>query len=83
MGSGPAITLPPGVAISPGIETSQLGNNNQTVPGMKFNLTLPNGTVTSVFVPYALMPNTDLVSQLFANRVASIDAVSALGTAAS
>jgi hypothetical protein len=75
----PVIKLPPGVQISPGRETSQLGPNNQTVPGMQFNLTLPNGATTSCFVPYAIIHNTAQVSQLFANRVNAIQAVTALG----
>lgn len=74
------VTLPPGVQVSAGRETSQLGPNNQTVPGMVFNLTLPSGATTSLFVPNAILPNTDAVAQLFANRVASIQAVEGLST---
>lgn len=75
-----SVVLPPGVAISPGRETTQIGLNNQNVQGMIFTLTLTNGAVTSVFVPYSLMAYTDQVSQLFADRVAAIQAISALGT---
>lgn len=74
------ITLPPGVAISAGRETTQIGANNQNVQGLVFTLTLPNTTVTSVFVPYSLMAYTDQVAQLFADRVAAIQAITALGT---
>lgn len=74
------ITLPPGVAISPGRETSQIGPNNQTVPGMVFNLTLTSGAQTSVFVPYTLFAYPDQVAALFAGRVAGIQAITALGT---
>jgi hypothetical protein len=79
----PVVLLPPGVQIAPGRETSQLGPNNVTVPGMNFNLTLPNGATTSCFVPYAIIHNTAQVSQLFANRVNAINAVQALGAATS
>jgi hypothetical protein len=75
-----SVTLPPGVAISPGRETTQIGANNQNVQGLVFTLTLPNTTQTSVFVPYAVMAYPDQVAQMFADRVAQIQAISALGT---
>lgn len=74
------ITLPPGVSVAASRETSQIGANNQTVAGMIFTLTLPNTVQTSVFVPYTLMAYPDQVSQLFADRVAGIQAIAALGT---
>jgi hypothetical protein len=74
------VSLPPGVAISPGRETTQVGANNQNVSGMVFTLTLPNTAVTSVFVPYTLMAFPDQVSALFADRVAGIASITALGT---
>jgi len=74
------VTLPAGVTISPGVESVQVGPTGQNVPGMKFNLTLANGSVTSVFVPYTLMRQPDVVSAMFAQRVADIQAVSNLGT---
>ena len=79
MSSG-TVNVPIGVTIAPGRETTQVGPNNQTVSGMIFALTLPNGAVTSVFVPYATMANTAGISQLFADRIAAIEAVSALGS---
>lgn len=79
MPSSGVVTLPPGVTISPGRETVQLGPNNQNVQGMNFTLTLPNGASTSVFVPYSIMGNTDFVTKLFADRVAAINAVTNLG----
>lgn len=74
------VTLPPGVAISPGRETTIVGANNQNIPGMNFTLTLPNTASTTVFVPYATMSYPDQVAQLFADRVAGINAITALGT---
>jgi hypothetical protein len=80
MPSSEVVKLPPGVSISPGRETSQLGPNNQNVPGLAFTLTLTNGTTSTVFVPYALMRNLPAVSQLFADRVEAINGVTTLGT---
>lgn len=78
--STPSINLPPGVAVSPGRETTQLGPNNQNVQGMIFNLTLSDGAVTSVFVPYTMMAYPDQVTALFAGRVSAISSITALGT---
>jgi len=79
MGDPNAITLPVGVSIAPGRETVQAGPNGQNVQGMLFTLTLPNSAQTSVFVPYALMNYPQEVSKLFADRVAGIMNVTALG----
>ena len=80
MTSGAPVNLPSGVTISPGRETVQNGPNGQQVQGMLFTLTLVNGAQTSVFVPYAIMHQTDVVSQLMAQRVAAINAVSDLSS---
>lgn len=80
MSSNPTVTLPPGVKVAPGRETTQLGPNNQNVQGMIFTLTLANGAMTSVFVPYTDLGNVDAVTATFAQRVADISAVAALST---
>ena len=77
--SSNVVPLPPGTAISPGRETVQTGPNGQPIQGMTYTLTLANGAVTSVFIPYTLMSNTALVSQMFAERVNAINGVTALG----
>jgi hypothetical protein len=77
--SSNTISLPPGVTISPARETVQQGPNGQNIQGYVFTLTLPdNGAQTSVFVPYTLMTQTDVVAQMFAQRVAAIQAVTNL-----
>jgi len=77
---GGAVTLPAGTTIEASRETTQLGTNGQNVQGMLFTLTLPKGGSTSIFVPYALMGHTDEVARLFAERVAHIHSVLALGS---
>lgn len=74
-----AITLPPGVSISPGRETVQSGPTGAGIQGMLFTLTLPNSAQTSVFVPYSLMNQPAVVSQMFAQRVAAINGIANLG----
>jgi len=78
--SGGVVTLPPGVGISPGRETSAIGVNNTAVPGMNFVLTLPNQATTTVFIPYAIMTDTAQVTQMFADRVNAVNGVTALGS---
>jgi hypothetical protein len=77
--SSNAVTLPPGVTIAAGRETVQAGPNGQAIQGMIYTLTLANGASTSVFVPYALQQNLDYVRQLFAERIAGINAITSLG----
>lgn len=78
--SSNTVTLPPGVTVSPGRESVQTGLNNQSVQGMIFTLTLVNGATTSVFIPYAIMHQVDVVSDLFAKRVAALNGVTNLST---
>ena len=75
-----SVTLPPGVTISPARETVQAGPNGVNIQGYVFTLTLPvSGATTSVFVPYSMISNTAVVQEMFAQRVAAIQAVANLG----
>jgi hypothetical protein len=73
--SNGTVTLPPGVAIGPGRETSQTNQQGQVVQGMLFPITLPNATTTTVFVPYTVLTNTDQVQALFEQRVNALLAI--------
>lgn len=66
---GNTVTLPPGVSIGAGRETSQTNNQGQVVQGMVFPITLPDGTQTTVFVPYATLHNPEMVQALFTTRI--------------
>jgi hypothetical protein len=70
-----AVNLPAGVAIGPGRETSQTNPQGQVVQGMVFPITLPNGSTTTVFIPYSQITNTQWVQEQFAQRVGSILAI--------
>jgi hypothetical protein len=72
---GGPVVLPPGVTVQPGRETSQTNQQGQVVQGMLFPITLPNGTTTTVFVPYSLLSNTPAVQQLFEQRVTALLAI--------
>lgn len=74
-GPSGAVTLPPGVTVQPGRETSQTNGQGQVVQGMIFPITLPSGTTTTVFVPYAMIADTAYVQQLFTARIAAIQAI--------
>lgn len=70
------ITLPPGVTVGPGRETSQTNPQGQVVQGMLFPITLPNQTTTTVFVPYTQLQDLAYVQALFNTRIRSILAIS-------
>ena len=76
-GSG-TVALPPGVTIAGQRETSQQNIAGQVVQGINFTLQLPNGATTSVFIPYTVLANTQLVAQAFNERISQINAVNGL-----
>lgn len=75
--SGSKINLPTGAKISPGIETSQVNGQGTVVQGVKFGMTLKDGTHTTVFVPYTDLDsgNWSAIDALFKNRAANIEAI--------
>lgn len=73
------VTLPPGVTIGAGRETSQTNQQGQVVQGMLFPITLPAGTTTTVFVPYTLLGNIEQVQALFSTRVNALTAITGAG----
>ena len=77
--SSGGVALPPGVSISPGRETAQTGPSGQIVQGMVYTLTLANGAQTSVFIPYSLMSNLDIVREMIVQRIDAINGVLGLG----
>lgn len=70
-----SITLPPGVTLGVGRETSQPGPNNTIVQGVLYPVTLASGTTTSVFVPYSMIANLGMVQGLFDARIAALSAI--------
>ena len=78
--SSSEVTLPQGVTVVASRETTQTAANGQNVQGMVFTLKMQSGAEPSVFVPYSLMSDTATVAKLFADRVAAINAVTALST---
>lgn len=69
------VTLPPGVKVGPGRETSQLNELGEVTQGMVFPLTLANGGRATVFVPYSQITNPQIVTNLIAERVNAITAI--------
>lgn len=69
------ITLPAGVSIGAGRETSQTNPQGQITQGMVFPVTLANGTTTTVFVPYALLASIPQVQALFNERIGALTAI--------
>jgi hypothetical protein len=80
MSSDNTITLPPGWTVSAGRETVQTNATGQNVQGLNFTLNnVASGVTSTVFVPYALMQQTQAVAQIFNSRIASITGVIGLG----
>ncbi|MGH2876224.1 MAG: hypothetical protein ACRDLV_08240 [Solirubrobacteraceae bacterium] len=77
-GSAPStvVSLPPGVTVGPGRETSQVDAQGMITQGMAFPITLANGTTTSIFVPYSQLTDVAAVRQLIVSRVQAITAIS-------
>lgn len=70
------VDLPAGWAITAGIETSQLNAHSQVVQGMRYSLTGPNGTTSTVFVPYSELEDIPKVQQLIDKRINALRAIS-------
>jgi hypothetical protein len=69
------VTLPPGVSIVGNKETSQTSATGQIVQGQQFILRLPNGSQTSVFIPYFQLGNPTFITSVIAEQVGNITAV--------
>lgn len=72
---GGIVNIPFGSAVTAGRETSQVDSNGVVVQGMVFGIKLPDGTTTTVFIPYSQIGNTSYVEGLINARVAAIQAI--------
>jgi len=73
--SNAVVQLPEGVTVGAGRETSQTSPQGSIVQGMVFPITLPNGSTTTVFIPYSQITNVAQVQALISTRVAAIQAI--------
>ena len=71
-----SVNLPPGVTIGAGRETAQTDEQGMVVQGMAFPIKLPNGSTSTIFIPYSELHNTAQVRQLIDSRVRAIMAIS-------
>jgi hypothetical protein len=69
------VVLPPGVTVGAGRETTQANPQGLIVQGMTYPVTLPSGTTTSVFVPYADVENIPKVQAIFDGRINALSAI--------
>ena len=74
-GSG-KVNLPSGVTVGAGLETSATDAQGVVQQGIRFPITTPNGSKTSVFIPYSDLSNDAKVQQLIGDRVAAIMRIS-------
>lgn len=70
------VTLPSGVSLGAGRETSQTNAQGAVVQGVVFPITTANGTTTSVFVPYSEIHDLAKVQALIDKRVNAVVAIS-------
>lgn len=69
------LTLPPGVTLGPFRETSQTNAQGQVVQGVLFPVSFPNGSQTTVFIPYSLINSQQQVQALFDERINGLLAI--------
>lgn len=69
------VTIPPGVTVQPGRQTSQTSGQGQVVQGTLYPIVLANGTTSSVFVPDSVLSNAAQVQALFENKINSLAAI--------
>lgn len=74
-GSTGKVTLPAGVTIGPGRETSTVNAQGAVVQGMAFTVTTKDGSTTTVFIPYSEIHDTAKVQQTITARVNAISAI--------
>lgn len=75
--TGPTVglRLPAGVTLGPFRETSQTNAQGQVIQGVLFPVSFPNGSQTTVFVPYSLITNQQQVQTLFDERINGLLAI--------
>lgn len=69
------ISLPAGVTIGAGRETSELNAAGQVVQGIAFPITTAGGTTATVFVPNSELHQTAKVQALFKAKADAITAI--------
>ena len=69
------VTIPLGVTVQPGRQTSQTNGQGQVIQGTLYPIVLANGTTSSVFVPDSILTNVAQVEALFTNKIASLSAI--------
>lgn len=75
-GSSGGIQLPAGVSVGAGRETSELNAQGAVVQGMKWPITLNDGTTSSVFIPNSELHNPAKVTETFANKAKALKLIS-------
>ncbi len=66
------VSLPSGVKVGAGHETSQINAQGQIDQGMVFPVTLKDGSATNVFVPYSDFGDTAKIKTVFDDRIKAI-----------
>jgi hypothetical protein len=69
------VTIPPGVTVQPGRQTTQTSGFGTVVQGTQYPIVLANGTTSSVFVPDTALSDPAQVEAIFATKIAQLSAI--------
>lgn len=69
------VVLPAGTKVSPGLAGTRTNDLGVTQQGTSFNVTLPNGTITTVFIPNTALGNVPAMQAIFDERINGLSAI--------
>lgn len=69
------ITLPAGTKVSPGLAGTRTNDLGVTQQGTSFNVTLPSGTITTVFVPNNVLGNIPATQAIFDEKINGLSTI--------
>lgn len=69
------IVLPPGTKVSPGLAGTRTNDLGVTQQGTSFNVTLPSGTITTVFIPNNVLGNVPATQAIFDEKINGLSTI--------
>lgn len=75
LGSPQQVVLPAGTKVAPGLAGTRTNDLGVTQQGTSFNVTLPNGTITTVFVPNNVLGNVPATQAIFDEKINGLSTI--------
>ena len=69
------ITIPAGVTVQPGRQTSISTGQGQVIQGMQYGIVLANGTASSVFIPASAEADPKQVQAIFDAKLQALSLI--------